>query len=177
MPTPYKLALALALIAFPLLEIALLIRASRWLGLTTVALIVILTAVAGAAVIQREGLKTVARTLATLQAGRSGLEPMLDGLLRVTAGVLLIFPGLVTDILGLALLVPLVRTFVIKAGFPRLIAGTFSQTEIFERRFETDADTGDQHPAPPGAVVIEGEYERIDEPTKDSKPAGQPRRS
>lgn len=176
MPTPYKLALALALIAFPLLEIALLIRASRWLGFTTVALIVILTAMTGAAVIRREGIKTVARTLTGLQAGRSGLEPVLDGLLRVTAGVLLIFPGLVTDILGLALLVPLVRNFVIKTGFPKLIAGAFSEAEIFEKRFETDAEVRGQHSAPPGAVVIEGEYERIDEPTKDSKPAGQPRR-
>ena len=103
MPTPVKFATGLALIAFPLLEIALLIRAGQWLGFWPVFLIVLLTAVAGSLVIQRQGFRTLARTMAQIEAGRGALEPMADGLLRLIAGMLLIFPGLICDALGLLL--------------------------------------------------------------------------
>jgi UPF0716 protein FxsA len=171
MPAPIKFAVGLALVAFPLLEVALLIRASRLIGAGGVALIIIVTGIAGIVVVQQQGLKTFTRTLAALHAGRSGLEPMIDGLLRVTAGVLLILPGLVTDVVGLALLIPAVRQLVARSGLAKLLDGGFGQSEIFERRSETarrGSINNDQHP---DAVIIEGEYERVDDPRKSSKPS------
>lgn len=175
MPAPLKFAIGLALIAFPLLEIALLIRASRLLGLGPVALIVIITGIAGVAVVRRQGLQTFSRTLAEIHAGRGGLEPMLDGLLRVSGGVLLILPGLITDLLGLALLVPFVRQLVVKAGLPKFLASSLGETEIFERRFENARERQTYGDAPPSTVIIEGEYEHVEEPKNQPKPGAGPR--
>ena len=175
MPAPLKFAIGLALIAFPLLEIALLIRASRLLGPGAVALIVIITAIAGVAVVRRQGLQTFTRTLAEIHAGRGGLEPMLDGLLRLSGGVLLILPGLITDVLGLALLIPFVRQLVVKAGLPKLLAGSFGATGIFTRRFESAREGRTYGDAPPSTVIIEGEYERVEEPKTQPKPGPGPR--
>ena len=165
MPAPLKLALGLALVAFPLLEIALLIRAGQWLGFWPVFLIVLLTAGIGSAVIQRQGFKTIARTMAQIEAGRGALEPMADGLLRVTAGMLLIFPGLICDALGLLLLIPPVRGFIVNSGLPKILTGATVRGQVFEKRFEQRREHSPADPHDPGSITIEGEYERVEETT------------
>ena len=165
MPTPVKFATGLALIAFPLLEIALLIRAGQWLGYWPVFLIVLLTAVAGSLVIQRQGFRTLARTMAQIEAGRGALEPMADGLLRLIAGMLLIFPGLICDALGLLLLVPAIRSLIVKSGLPRILAGATVHAQVFEKRSEPHPRHPTTDPIDEGSITIEGEFERIDEKT------------
>ena len=173
MPAPLKFAIGLALLAFPILELAILIRVGRVLGLATVTLIVISSGVAGAAIVRRQGLQTFARAFSEIQAGRGGLEPMLDGLLRVTAGVLLILPGLITDLLGLALLVPFVRKLLIKAGLPKLLAGGAMDRGRYDRRSKTGRDGPVYNDPGADGVIIEGEYERIDE--AKAAPAAKPK--
>ena len=176
MPAPIKLAFGLALIAFPLLEIVLLIRAGRAWGFWPVTIIVVGTAILGLRIISRQGLQSFLRTLSQLQDGRSGLEPMFDGLLVVTAGILLVFPGLLTDVIGLTLLIPQVRQLVVKAGLVKVFAGEIPDQHNL--RPGEKARTSGQGPGDPGSsgsngIVIEGEYERLDEkPVNQSNKAG-----
>lgn len=172
MPAPIKLAFGLAIIAFPLLEIVLLIRAGRAWGFWPVAIIVLGTAIAGLRIISRQGLQTFLKTLTQLQDGRSGLVPMVDGLLVVTAGILLLLPGLMTDVIGLMLLIPQVRQLVVKAGLFKLLAGEADDGHVFGKGAkpqEPGPASGPVYGDPGSGFVIEGEYERVDE-----KPATTP---
>jgi UPF0716 protein FxsA len=168
MPQPLRVALFLTVLALPLVEIAILIKVGGWLGFWPVLLIVILTAVLGSAVVRQRGLSVFSRIFAEIEAGRSGLEPMFDSLLAVTAGIFLILPGLSTDCLGLLLLMPPVRKLVARLVLPHVAASSADGTRIFEGRFKRRSPDGSAAPeANSGPIVIEGDYERLDEPSVD----------
>lgn len=120
MAQPLRLASLIAFLAFPILEIGLLIRAGQSLGFWRLALIVIATAILGTAVIRRTGLAILGKARAQMESGGSGFSPLFDGLVQLTAGMLLIFPGLISDALGIVLLIPQVRKFVITTLLPKI---------------------------------------------------------
>ena len=64
---------------------------------------------AGAWLVKRQGVGTLARMRAELDDGRVPTGPMTDGGLLGLAGFLLLVPGFVTDVFGLLLLLPPVR--------------------------------------------------------------------
>ena len=180
---PVKFALGLAILALPIAEIALLIKAGATFGFWPVFFWIIATAVLGSIVIQRSGLSIFSRIFAHMEAGGSGFEPMLDQLLTVTGGVLLIFPGLLGDAAGALMLVPPVR-WALRRGLASLFTvQTYTNTAETQSRqtwrtqdddpFSRGADRGEVHhpqsgperrrrprTAPP---VIEGEYQRLDD--------------
>lgn len=98
--------LLVAFVVVPLIELVLLIRIGQWIGLLPTVLLVIATGLVGAALARREGMRTLLLIQADLQAGRFPVGRLLDGALILFAGALLLTPGVLTDVLGLALLVP-----------------------------------------------------------------------
>lgn len=105
------LRLALVFILWPIVELALLIRIGQATSVGTAIAIVILTGVVGAALARREGVKTYYRIRDELAAGRLPGDQLIDALLILVAGALLITPGLISDGVGIALLIPPVRRF------------------------------------------------------------------
>jgi UPF0716 protein FxsA len=90
-------------------EIAVFLQVVQWIGvLDTLALMVVIS-LAGAWLVKRQGIGTLARMRAELDDGQVPTGPMTDGGLLAAAGFLLLVPGFVTDVVGLALLVPPVR--------------------------------------------------------------------
>lgn len=166
-----RLASLLALTAFPLLEIGLLIRAGQVLGFWRLALVMVLTAILGSVVIRRIGLSVFGKARAEIEAGRGGVEPLLDGLLQVTAGLLLIFPGLISDFLGICLLVPAVRQNLSQKVLPRLF-----RTARYEAQ-SPRGTTGRRETRSGDGVTIEGEYERLGEETLPPETALKPRKA
>ncbi len=154
-----RLAVILAFAAFPLLEIGVLIRAAQSVGLWPLAAFVVATASLGGIVLRRVGLSMFTETLHDLQRGREALEPLLDGFLQVTAGMLLIFPGLISDLIGLMLLVPPIRRQIVASGLLRGFGSTRTKQGAPAGRFDDmGSSTSRSH-----GVTIEGEYERVDE--------------
>jgi UPF0716 protein FxsA len=101
------LARLLALfVIVPLVELVLLIRVGQWIGTLPTVLLVVLTGAVGAALARREGLRTLARMQADLHGGRFPVGRLLDGAMILAAGALLLTPGVLTDALGLAMLMP-----------------------------------------------------------------------
>ena len=103
-----KLFLAFTII--PVLEIYLLIKLGTVLGALNTVIIVILTGILGAALARFEGLHTMIRIKEGLNRGEMPAEGMLDALLILIAGIVLLTPGFLTDIAGLLILIPQVRT-------------------------------------------------------------------
>ena len=102
-----KLFLAFTLV--PFIEIYLLIKIGAQVGAFNTILIVILTGLLGASLARLEGLKTMTKVRESLNRGELPAEEMLDAMLIFAAGVVLLTPGFITDLTGLALLVPQAR--------------------------------------------------------------------
>ncbi len=93
----------------PVIELAVLIQIGRRIGVLETIALVLAAGVAGAYLARRAGVRAVAQVQADLAAGRLPADSLLDGLIVLAAGVMLITPGVVTDLLGLLLLLPPVR--------------------------------------------------------------------
>jgi UPF0716 protein FxsA len=103
------LPLAILFILWPIVELTVLIRIGRATSITTAILLVIVPALLGAFLAKREGLKTYRRIQQELASGHIPGDQLVEGLLILVAGTLLITPGLISDILGILLLVPPLR--------------------------------------------------------------------
>jgi len=120
--------LALLFVLVPLVELMLLIRVGQWAGLWPTVGLVLLTGVLGAALARREGLRTL-RTFQT-QVASGGIpgEAILDGMCILLGGVLLLTPGLLTDVVGFAFLLAPSRRWIQRRIRRRmeegLVAGT-----------------------------------------------------
>jgi UPF0716 protein FxsA len=145
-----RLALVLIFVAFPLLEIVLLIKAGETIGFWPTVAILIASAALGMIVIREQGLSMVSRMLAAMSEGRFPLEPLLDGYVLVMAGFLLIVPGFLSDAIGLLLLVPPLR----RSGIRWALTGLAGRSRASE-------DPRAAKVARP--TVIEGTYERLGE--------------
>ena len=93
-------------IALPLAEIVLLIEIGSRIGTLATLAILVLTAVLGASLAHREGLKVLWRIQEKMAQGIMPDEELIDGVLILAAGLVLLTPGLLTDAAGLLLLVP-----------------------------------------------------------------------
>ena len=103
----FKLFLAFTLV--PFIEIYLLIKIGAQVGAFNTILIVILTGLLGASLARLEGIKTMTKVRESMNRGELPAEEMLDAMLIFVAGVVLLTPGFITDLTGLALLVPQAR--------------------------------------------------------------------
>ena len=98
-----RLFLFAILLGFPVLEAVVLVRLSQTLGWWVLAWMV-LAAVAGMALIKEARLSLVARLAAGFAQGRFSIVALTDSARTVLAGFLLIYPGVVSDLIALTLL-------------------------------------------------------------------------
>ncbi|MBX3584084.1 MAG: membrane protein FxsA [Rhizobiaceae bacterium] len=101
--------ISIFLLALPFLEIAGFILVGRQIGVLATLGLVIGAAVAGAALLRIQGLGTMERVRREMDAGRDPSRQLANGAMMVVSAILLLIPGFVTDLLGLALLLPPVR--------------------------------------------------------------------
>lgn len=95
------------LLAFPFMELYLLVRLADQYG-WWLALYLLFAATAGWLMIQEERLAVFGRMFHIVQGGQSPVLALLTTARKLLAGVLLIFPGVISDILAvLLLLIPL----------------------------------------------------------------------
>ncbi|OGW79792.1 MAG: hypothetical protein A2Z83_03690 [Omnitrophica bacterium GWA2_52_8] len=103
-----------AFVVVPLVELALLIKIGQWMGVFNTIALVLLTGVSGAWLARRQGFQVIQNMNREFAAGRMPAETMFDGILILCGGLLLLTPGVLTDMIGLILLVPAGRRFVKK---------------------------------------------------------------
>jgi UPF0716 protein FxsA len=110
-------------------EIAVFLQVVDWLGVLNTLAIMVAISLCGAWMVKRQGVGTLARMRAELDDGRVPTGPMTDGGLLAAAGCLLLIPGFGTDAIGLALLVPPVRS-----GVRRVLGRRFTARSSRVRR-------------------------------------------
>jgi UPF0716 protein FxsA len=112
--------LLLLFVLVPAVELALLIEVGRHLGVLATVALILGTGVAGAALARAQGVRAFRRVRETLRSGGFPGEELLDSALILAGGLLLLAPGLITDLVGLAALVPGTRRL-LKACLKRFL--------------------------------------------------------
>ena len=103
--------LILLFIIVPLVELALLLALREATTSQFTMLVVIVTGILGAWLARWQGLGVLTRIQQQLARGQLPTDALLDGLMIFVAGALLLTPGILTDALGISLLVPVCRRF------------------------------------------------------------------
>ncbi len=101
--------LLVVFIGVPLLELYLLLWLATLIGFWPTLGIAVLTGAVGSTLAKREGLKVWREWRAAMDELRPPAYGVIEALLVLVGGVLLITPGVITDLAGLLLLVPPVR--------------------------------------------------------------------
>ena len=99
----------LVLVTMSAIEIFVFVQVGQWIGYGWAIVALIAIALFGIWLVKREGLGTWRRAQAQMRAGEIPAAEAVDGALIAGAGLLLIVPGFVTDVIGLLLLLPPLR--------------------------------------------------------------------
>jgi len=102
--------LIILFIGLPLLELAILVKLGEMLGFWPTIGLVVVTGFLGAYLARLQGFWIFGRIQRELAAGRMPASELVDGLLILVGGIVLLTPGLLTDLFGFILLVPWART-------------------------------------------------------------------
>lgn len=107
------LLLAIIFVVLPLVDLLLLVSIARYSNSNLAPVIfVITTAIIGAWLIRVQGVAAYQRIQQGLRAGKMPIESLLDGAMILVGGVLLITPGVLTDLVGILLLIPVTRSLI-----------------------------------------------------------------
>lgn len=144
------LPLFLLFTVVPIVEITLLVKIGSQVGVIPTLLLVIGTGIAGAWLARWQGVRVLARIQHRLARGQMPNDELIDGALVLVAGVLLVTPGVLTDVMGLVLLIPPCRSVV-----KRLVAAwarKHVQVRVHSTAWPTASSVDDD--------VVEGEVVR-----------------
>lgn len=157
--------LFLAFIVLPLVELYLLVGIGHQIGLAPTLGYLLVMALLGSSLAKREGRRVMRSWQASAAEGRVPEEGILSGALVLVGGLLLILPGVISDALGLFLLIPPTRRWVVgrlrRALERRMQSGSVHVTSfrwgsgVYEARSSQEPF---ERPAPP-ARRLSGEVD------------------
>lgn len=104
--------LALLFVLTPLVELAILVYLGTIIGALYTILIVVATGILGAFMARNQGLAALSRIRGSIERGIIPSDEIFDGALILAGGLLLLTPGIITDIIGFAVLVPQTRRII-----------------------------------------------------------------
>jgi UPF0716 protein FxsA len=110
------LVLFLVFIVVPIIEIYVLIQVGGLIGVWPTVALLIADSILGTMLLRSQGRTAWARFNKALSERRPPAVEVFDGAMIILGGALLLTPGFVTDILGLALLIPPSRAIVRRIG-------------------------------------------------------------
>ena len=110
-------SLLLIIIGFPILEIALMIKIGKLVGILNTILLIFFTAIVGIYYARTEGLNTIRSGMINLYQNKLPFYEMISGASIAVAAILLIIPGFISDSIGFLLLFPFTRKIIISIWF------------------------------------------------------------
>jgi UPF0716 protein FxsA len=106
------LPLVILFIVVPIAELVILIQVGQAIGVWWTIALLVADSVLGSVLMRSQGRAAWQRFNAATTAGRIPAREVLDGVLVIFGGALLLTPGFISDVLGLALLLPPTRALV-----------------------------------------------------------------
>lgn len=133
-----RFALLVIVLGFPLVDLYTTVRVARWTGVPVWAWLG-MSVIAGLYLLRNERMTFRANTVAAMHGGQPLLRGLLDSGRKVLAGMLLLLPGVLSDILALVLL-----------ALPLNLGREFGPRTAPAGQFRT------------GGKSIDGEFRRLD---------------
>jgi UPF0716 protein FxsA len=143
--------LMLAVLALPLIEIALFVVVGGSIGLWATLAWVVLSAVLGVLILKRVARMGAISFDRDVKALRDPMSPIAGRALTILAAGLLILPGFFTDTLGLLLLLPPVQALLVR---------------VFSRRLRQTATVHQS------SITIDGDWVEVDSAPNDDRASG-----
>ena len=133
--------LILLIIGIPILEIYLFIKIGSQIGAFNTISLIFITAIVGVAYARYEGFNTLRSGMSQLMKNEIPIYEIISGAALAFAAFLLILPGFATDILGVLLVFPFTRKFLLK-----------NVSKKYSRKTKSENNK-----------LIDGEYEDMDD--------------
>ena len=102
------------IVGIPLIEIYLFIKIGSQIGAFNTVLLILVTAVVGVGYARYEGYNTLKTGMSQLVKNELPVYELISGATLAFAALLLIIPGFATDLIGILLIVPFTRKFILK---------------------------------------------------------------
>lgn len=131
-----------------------LIKVGGSIGALNTIVLVLLTAVAGIALLRRQGFKTLLRARNKMDSGELPAKELVEAIFLAVGGVLLLTPGFITDAIGFCCLIPGIRQVIIGWGLRHVVvvrpySSPGGRPESTQKRHKSQ--------------TIEGDYKREDD--------------
>lgn len=139
------------------LEISLLVSVGSAIGVLPLILLMIAISVVGLWVVKARGLYTMWQIKSQISEGKIPTQAVVSSVFFAIAGVLLIIPGFLSDILAMLLVLPLTRTL-LQATVMKFLAGKIKFFSFGQRPFSAQNNT-----------TFEAEFERKTDDNKSIK--------
>lgn len=120
-------------ILMPILDLYILVKASQSMGFGPTVLLIIATGIAGYYLAKSEGRLILKKINREMGQGNVPGDEILTGFCILVGGFLLLIPGIVTDIIGITMVLPGTREFYkgyIKRWLQRLINRGYTNIRI-----------------------------------------------
>ena len=135
--------LLLLFVFLPMIELYLLIMLGARIGpMPTIGLIV-LTGVIGASLARQQGISTLAKIQNELKQGRAPTQELVEGAMIVVGGLVLLTPGILTDLFGFSMMIPGIRRSLARQFKVRMPRGFYSTTTGFRAGSNQDKKDDD----------------------------------
>ena len=122
--------LFILIIIIPLFEIYLLIKIGSQIGAFSTVALIVSTAVLGVWYAKYEGFNTLKSGLSQIMKNETPIYEIVSGAALALAAVLLIFPGFATDLVGLFLIIPITRKFLLNS-----FSNKYSKKKVYDKDF------------------------------------------
>ena len=100
-------------VVLPLVELYVIVQVGQSIGLLPTIVLLIAISAIGTSLVKREGIKVYQDFTATLQQGEEPSSQIVQGFCILAAGVFLLAPGFISDVLAISLLLPPTRALVV----------------------------------------------------------------
>ncbi len=133
----------------PLFEVMVFIQVGGHIGALWTILLTLATAVSGMYLVKTQGIRTFYAAKTQLSQGETPAMAVVEGILLLLAGVMLVIPGFISDVMGGLILLPFVRQAVAGAVLEKVFIARANQ-----------ANQTNQAKNSHGGETIEGHFHR-----------------
>ncbi|ART81137.1 FxsA protein [Oceanisphaera avium] len=152
----------LVFVAATLLEIFVFIEVGAALGTWSTIALILLSAIVGLSLVRIQGFYTLMEVQRKISAGEPPAKEVLAGIMLALSGVLLVLPGFVSDILGLVLLLPPVRHWLVERWLSKVVLHSQTQGHTFSGEFHRTDTPNHERLSEDAGTTFEGDFERKD---------------
>lgn len=118
--------LAVILILIPAIEIFTFVQVGQSIGYFVALLLLVVMTLLGSYMLRLQGLSTMRNIITTVTSGQSPTYEVMEGIMVGVSAIFLLIPGFISDLIGLSLLIPLTRRWILKMFISRKLRASTS---------------------------------------------------